>query len=126
MCNQTWSKDSIFKLNSDDIDLQAKTMYKNAVQLSNNQIISKIAPLSIKVAEELITEIGDFQKNIPIIAVFSNPGLKQRHFTQISELINYEGESISRKSNLYLNKVLSMGVGQYIEELEVISETATK
>lgn len=57
-CNQIWSKDSIFKLNSDDIDLQAKSMYKSAVQLSNNPVIAKIAPLSRKVAEELIEEIG--------------------------------------------------------------------
>lgn len=92
-------------------------MYKSAVQLSNNPIISKIAPLSIKVAEELIEEISEFQKNIPVIAVFSNPGLKQRHFHQISQLINYEGEALSRKSNLYLNKVLSMGVGKHIEDL---------
>lgn len=56
--NQSWSKDSIFKLNSDEIDLQAKTMYKTAFQLSNSQIIVKIAPLSIKVAEELCEEIS--------------------------------------------------------------------
>lgn len=89
-------------------------MYKNAFQLSGNKTIAKIAPNSIKVAEELLEEISEFQKNIPIIAVFSNPGLKQRHFNEIIQLIKYDGENISRKSNLYLNKVLSMGVGKHI------------
>lgn len=51
MSSQSWLKDSIFKQNSDDIDIQAKIMYKAAVQLSNNQIIHKIAPSSSKVAE---------------------------------------------------------------------------
>ena len=52
--SQAWTKDSIFKLNSDDIEFEAKMMYKQAVQLSNSPIISKLAPLTIKVAEELI------------------------------------------------------------------------
>jgi hypothetical protein len=55
-------------------------MYKNLVQLSNNAIVKKIAPLSIKMAEDLADDIKSFQKYIPVIAVFSNPGLKGRHF----------------------------------------------
>ena len=65
-------------------------------------------------AEELIDELKNFQKNIPIISVFSNPGLKERHFNEISSLIKYEGEAISRHSTLYLNKLVSMGVSEYI------------
>ena len=59
-------------------------MFKTLVQLSNNQIIKKIAPLSIKIADDLADDIKSFQKYIPVIAVFSNPGLKQRHFHQIT------------------------------------------
>lgn len=125
-CSQSWTRDSIFRLSSDDIELQVKQMLKQSVQLSNNQIMGKMAPLTIKMVQELSEEIKDFQKNIPIIAVFSNPGLKQRHFVEISELIGYEGETLTRKSNLYLNKLMSMGVGHHIDKLEAISETASK
>ena len=114
MNSQLWTKDSIFKLNSDDIDFQTKQMYRQAIQLTNNPIINKIFPATLKVLDELTTEIKEFQKNIPIIAVFSNPGLKQRHFTEISAMINYEGEPLSKKSNLFLNKLLLMGVGEHI------------
>ena len=55
--SQTWTKDSIFKLNSDDIDFQAKTMYKLAVQLSNNKLIEKFAPIALKVTETLVEDI---------------------------------------------------------------------
>lgn len=84
-------------------------MYKNIVLLSNNPVIKKIAPLSIKIAEDLAEDIKNFQKYIPVIAVFSNPGLKSRHFQQITTALNYEGEPLSRSSNLYLNKVVGMG-----------------
>ena len=44
----------------------------------------------------------------------------------MQSLVSYEGEILSRKSNLYLNKVLSLGFKDHLESLEVISETASK
>ncbi len=69
--------------------MQTKLMYKNIISLSNNAIIRKLAPLSIKIAEDLGDDIKNFQKYIPVIAVFANPGLKPRHFHQISKAIHY-------------------------------------
>ena len=64
-------------------------MFKNIVALSTNTIIKKIAPSTIKIAEDLSDDIKSFQNYIPIIAVFANPGLKQRHFNEISKAIHY-------------------------------------
>ena len=47
-------------------------MYKTLVAITNNNIIKKLAPLSIKIAEDLSDDIKTFQNYIPIIAVFSN------------------------------------------------------
>lgn len=55
-------------------------MYKSLMGLINSQIIRKFAPLTIKIAEDLSDDVKNFQKYIPVIAVFSNPGLKPRHF----------------------------------------------
>ena len=64
-------------------------MYKTLVALTNNNVIKKLAPLSIKIAEDLSDDIKTFQNYIPIISVFANPGLKQRHFNEISKVIHY-------------------------------------
>lgn len=87
--NVSWTRESIFKQDSDFVSTQTKMMFKNIIALSNNQIIRKLAPLSIKIAEDLADDIKNFQKYIPVIAVFSNPGLKPRHFHQISRAIHY-------------------------------------
>jgi hypothetical protein len=89
-------------------------MYKNIIGLSNNQTIRKLAPLTIKIAEDLGDDIKKFQKYIPVIAVFSNPGLKTRHFLQISKAIHYEGDPLSSASNLFLNKVVGLGAADHI------------
>ena len=64
-------------------------MYKTIMALSSNSIIRKIAPLTVKIAEDLAEDIKTFQAYIPVIAVFSNKGLKQRHFGQISKVMKY-------------------------------------
>lgn len=85
----SWTKESIFKQDADFISSQTKLMFKNILTLSSNKTIIKIAPLSIKIAEDLADDIKTFQKYIPVIAVFSNPGLKTRHFQQISKAIHF-------------------------------------
>jgi dynein heavy chain, axonemal len=107
--NVSWTKESIFRQDSDSISTQTKQMYKNVVLLSNNPIIKKFAPLTIKIADDLADDIKNFQRYIPVIAVFSNPGLKRRHFDQIGTVLKYEGDPLSSSSNLYLNKVVGLG-----------------
>ena len=55
--SQSWTKDSIFKLSSDDIEFDSKNMYKLAVQLNGNKLLQKFAPISMKVVETLIEDI---------------------------------------------------------------------
>ena len=90
-------------------------MYKTLIQLSNNPVVKKFAPLTIKIAEDLADDIKNFQKYIPVIAVFSNPGLKKRHFEDITKVLGYEGEPLSSNSNLFLNKVVGLGAADHIE-----------
>jgi hypothetical protein len=68
-----WTKESIFKQDADAIELQVKQMCQAALRLS--QSFPKV-PNSAKVASECFNDLTEFQKNIPIISVFSNPGLK--------------------------------------------------
>ena len=121
-----WTRESIFKQDADGIATQAKLMLKSIMSLSTNSLITKLAPLSSKIAQDLADDIKKFQKNIPIIAVFANPGLKQRHFEEISKVMQYEGDPLGPTSNLNLNKVVGLGAADHLEELEVISETAAK
>lgn len=92
-------------------------MFKNINLLGNNPFIRKLAPLTVKIAEDLADDIRNFQKYIPVIAVFSNPGLKTRHFAAISKTIHYEGDTLSSQTNLFLNKVVGLGAAEHIEEL---------
>jgi hypothetical protein len=58
--NVSWTRESMFKQDSDFISRQTKMMFKNIIGLSNNQIIRNFAPLSIKIADDIKKNEYDF------------------------------------------------------------------
>lgn len=75
--------------------------------------------LAISVREK----IEDFRDRMPIIFTLGNPGLKTRHWEQISEII---GVSIKVDADLTLAKVLEMGLDSLASKFEGISDSASK
>nr|XP_031838488.1 dynein heavy chain 7, axonemal-like [Nomia melanderi] len=75
--------------------------------------------LAISVREK----IEDFRDRMPIIFTLGNPGLKGRHWEQISEII---GVPIKVDADLTLTKVLEMGLDSLASKFEGISDSASK
>lgn len=60
---------------------------------------------------------------MPIVQTLGNPGLKERHWAQISEIVGFP---IKVEADLTLAKVIDFGLEDYISKFEAISEAATK
>lgn len=60
---------------------------------------------------------------MPVIETLGNPGLKERHWEQISEIVGFP---IKISPDLTLTKVISYGFEEYLSKFEVISESASK
>lgn len=67
--------------------------------------------------------IEDFKDRMPVVMTLGNPGMKPRHWEQISAIV---GIPIKFDPDLILGKVLAMGLDTYIARFESISEAATK
>lgn len=67
--------------------------------------------------------IEDFKDRMPIVMTLGNPGMKSRHWEQISAIV---GIPIKFDPDLTLGKVLAMDLDAYIAQFEGISEAATK
>lgn len=75
--------------------------------------------LAITVREK----IEDFKERMPVVMTLGNPGMKSRHWEQVSAIV---GISIKVDVDLTLGKVLAMELDSYIAQFESISEAATK
>lgn len=68
-------------------------------------------------------KIEDFRVYMPVVMTLGNPGMKSRHWEQVSAIVDIP---IKLDPDLTLGKVLSMHLEAYIAQFETISETATK
>lgn len=68
-------------------------------------------------------QIEEFKEHMPIIQTLGNPGMKDRHWEKVSEIVGFP---IKVDSELTLAKIIDYGLDDYIEKFESISEAATK
>lgn len=69
------------------------------------------------------SKVDEFKEHMPLIQTLFNPGLRDRHWDQISELVGYN----LRPDDTYcLSKFANMNLESYIPKFESISESASK
>uniref|UniRef100_A0A8C3E132 Dynein axonemal heavy chain 12 n=1 Tax=Corvus moneduloides TaxID=1196302 RepID=A0A8C3E132_CORMO len=63
------------------------------------------------------------KENIPTVAVFCNPGMRERHWQQMSDIVGYD---ITPDAGTTLRKVLKQNLSSYLEQFTAISVAASK
>lgn len=69
------------------------------------------------------SSIESFKARIPEILALGNLGLKDRHWTAISNTVGFPMHPNQR---LTLETILSLNLGKYVPQLEIISDGASK
>lgn len=63
------------------------------------------------------------QDRIPLISILCNPGIRPRHWEQMSEIVGYD---LTPDSGTTLRKFLKHNLAPYIEQFDNISGVASK
>uniref|UniRef100_A0A8C9MJV0 Dynein axonemal heavy chain 12 n=1 Tax=Serinus canaria TaxID=9135 RepID=A0A8C9MJV0_SERCA len=63
------------------------------------------------------------KEHIPTVIVFCNPGMRERHWQQMSEIVGYD---ITPDAGTTLRKVLKQNLSSYLDRFTVISVGASK
>lgn len=63
------------------------------------------------------------QDHIPVVSILCNPGIRARHWEQMSEIVEYD---LTPDSGTTLRKVLKQNLAPYLEVFESISAAASK
>ncbi|CAF4707914.1 unnamed protein product, partial [Rotaria sp. Silwood2] len=99
-----------------DVGNYERQLFKLERQFNNN-------PQPRKMANRLRVQVGEFKEKLPLIQTLFNPGLRDRHWEQISLII---GQPFKPDDDTNLNKIIEMDIIQHIPKLEQISEAASK
>ncbi|NXE11184.1 DYH7 protein, partial [Lophotis ruficrista] len=78
---------------------------------------------TLKMCSSVLEQIKDFKENIPTVTILCNPGLRTRHWQQMSNVVGYD---LTPDSGTTLRKVLNQNLAPYLEVFEAISVGASK
>ena len=97
--NQTWSKTPVFKLDPETLEKEIKGMNSKTMKLTgrfssmktDKSKTAKNVQLEgpLRVLDSLSMQIKDYIKFTPLVRVFSNPGMKERHWTEVSKYTQF-------------------------------------
>ncbi|XP_040310640.1 dynein axonemal heavy chain 12 isoform X5 [Herpailurus yagouaroundi] len=78
---------------------------------------------TIIMCSTVMEQIKVFKDYIPTVSILCNPGMRARHWKQISEIVGYD---LTPDSGTTLRKILKLNLTPYLEKFEVISAGASK
>ncbi|XP_044001453.1 dynein axonemal heavy chain 7-like [Aphidius gifuensis] len=117
--HNTWMDSMIGSFDPEIIENDSGTAYRTVLKLE--KIFQE--PTVRKLAETVRLQIEEFREHMPLICNLGNPGMKNRHWTQVSEIVGFP---IKVDENMTLAKVIDFGLDDYVGKFESISEAATK
>ncbi|XP_069874841.1 dynein axonemal heavy chain 12 isoform X3 [Dipodomys merriami] len=78
---------------------------------------------TITMCSTVMEQIRVFKEYIPTVSILCNPGMRARHWKQMSEIVGYD---LTPDSGTTLRKVLKLNLAPYLDKFEVISAGASK
>ncbi|KAI4563747.1 hypothetical protein MJG53_016321 [Ovis ammon polii x Ovis aries] len=78
---------------------------------------------TITMCTTVMEQIKVFKDYIPTVSILCNPGMRARHWKQLSEIVGYD---LTPDSGTTLRKVLKLNLAPYLDKFEVISAGASK
>ena len=116
----SWMTGSFLKLQPEAVENDVTNMWRNIYKVSL-AFPPNSAPLEF--AEITKEQIDRFKVNLPLVSVLCNPGLRDRHWKDISNIVGFRFVPDETTS---LSSVLERNLGQYMEQLELVSGVASK
>ncbi|XP_064606960.1 dynein axonemal heavy chain 12-like isoform X2 [Liolophura sinensis] len=80
-------------------------------------------PAAVEVCRNVQDAMKDFKDIIPVIGTMCNPGIRDRHWQQMSDIAGFD---IKPDSGTTLRKVLKLELDPFMKEFETISGAASK
>lgn len=80
-------------------------------------------PEPLKVATATRDRIDKFKVFLPLISAVCNPGLRDRHWAQMSEVVGFE---LKRDDHTSLDRLLGRRVEEKMDQLQELSDIASR
>ncbi|VEL37824.1 unnamed protein product [Protopolystoma xenopodis] len=117
---KSWMEGSMDKVEPDKVEIDVGNYYRSLYKLEKT---FEALPAPRKISVKVRGKVEEFREHMPLISTLFNPGLRERHWAQISEIVGY---TLRNEEGMCLAKLVDMNLEPYIAKFEGISEAASK
>ncbi|MGH0118801.1 UNVERIFIED_CONTAM: hypothetical protein FKN15_062263 [Acipenser sinensis] len=118
--SEFWLNGPFLKLNAEDINEEIGNMWRTVYKLTKT--LSDL-PGPRRVADSIKLKIDKFKQYLPILSTICNPGIKQRHWEKISEIVGFD---LKPEADTSLLNMVEYGLAKFIDKLDEIGGSASK
>uniref|UniRef100_A0A8C9Y7R2 Dynein axonemal heavy chain 12 n=1 Tax=Sander lucioperca TaxID=283035 RepID=A0A8C9Y7R2_SANLU len=83
----------------------------------------KLESPTVLLCSTVMEQIKEFKDHIPVVSILCNPGIRARHWNQMSDIVGYD---LTPDSGTTLRKVLKLNLAPYLQQFESLSAAASK
>ncbi|GIX78819.1 hypothetical protein CDAR_277851, partial [Caerostris darwini] len=115
-----WLEGPIHQVEPELVEQEVMTLWRLLYKLEKT---FSDTPEPRRIAESVKSTVEKFKEYIPLVQTLCNPGLRDRHWDQISEIVGFP---LKPDKSTTLSKLIGLNLQEYIPQFEVISEAASK
>ncbi|KAJ3086325.1 Dynein heavy chain 7, axonemal, partial [Quaeritorhiza haematococci] len=115
-----WMDGNLIELDAEQIEQEVDGLKREMYRVLGTLVQ---APAPQNIARQVKEKIDEFMLNIPIIHVLCNPGMRDRHWSKMS---NIAGFDIKPDGTTSLRKMLKLNLEQWLQPFQDISDAASK
>ena len=121
---QRWRKGPVMQLDAEEVERSLSEMWREVYKLGK-VLEDRNSPLAAKLALEIKLQLDSLKQSLPLLMAVCNPGLRQRHWDQMTEHVGF---TLGADDSMSMNDLLKMGCGETdkVELLSMVSEQARK
>ncbi|KAK7111861.1 dynein axonemal heavy chain 3-like isoform X2 [Littorina saxatilis] len=118
--NEGWINGPFKALNAEEIDQEVSDMWRTVYKLTKS-FNDQQGPR--RIAESVKSKIDKFKNHLPILHTICNPGIRDRHWDLMSDIVGFD---IRPQDDTSLHNMLEYGLTKHLDRLEEIGASAAK
>ncbi|XP_053350493.1 dynein axonemal heavy chain 3 [Clarias gariepinus] len=118
--SDVWMNGPFTQLSAEQISDDLSSMFRHVYGLK--KVFSEVSAPR-RVAESVRSKIDKFKQHLPVLGIICNPGIKARHWAQISSIV---GCDVTPDTHTSLLSMVELGLNKHTDRLEEMAACASK